>query len=292
MKVCGFTIVRNAVKLDYPVVEAITSILPVCDEMIVAVGRSEDSTLDLIRQIKSDKIKIIETVWDDSQREGGRTLALETDKALAAISPDVDWCFYIQADEVLPEQFHVTVREAMRVNLLDTSIDGLLFEYKHFYGSYDYVGSSWSWYRREIRIIRNDKNIFSYRDAQGFRKKSNKKLGVKLIQATIFHYGWVRDPRAMQRKQMAFSHFYHDDQWIENNLIKSDEFDYSAIDSLEKFHGEHPQVMLERISRANWKFDHDLSKNRLTLREQLKRIASTIFGHRVGEYRNYRIVNK
>ncbi len=290
MKVYGFTIVRNTVSMDYPVMEAINSILPLCDVMIVAVGDSDDSTLDLIRQIQSDKIKIIETIWDDGQREGGRVLALETDKAFAAVPSDADWCFYIQADEVLHEKYHDVVREAMQKYKSDTSVEGLLFHYKHFYGSFDYVGSSWSWYRREIRIIRNDKNIFSYRDAQGFRKKPNEKLKVKLIDATMYHYGWVRDPRAMQRKQQAFSHFYHDDQWIENNLARADEFDYSQIDSLEHFQDTHPRVMQERIKRANWKFDHDLSKNKLTVREQLKRIASRIFGYRIGEYRNYRIV--
>ncbi|HWA36160.1 MAG TPA: hypothetical protein VG737_18595, partial [Cyclobacteriaceae bacterium] len=154
MKVVGFTIVRNAVRLDYPAVEAITSILPLCDEMVVAVGNSTDNTLDLIRGIQSEKIKIVQTTWDDTQRQGGRALAIETDKAYAAIPPDADWCFYIQADEVLHEKYYATVREAMERYKDDHHVDGLLFNYLHFYGSYDYVGSSWSWYRREIRVIR------------------------------------------------------------------------------------------------------------------------------------------
>ncbi|MPT35696.1 MAG: glycosyltransferase family 2 protein, partial [Flavobacterium sp.] len=99
MKVAGFTFIRNAVQNDYSIVEAITSILPICDEFIVAHGNSTDTTLDLIKSIDSPKIKIIETVWDDSVREGGRTFALETNKAFKAISPDVDWAFYIQGDE-------------------------------------------------------------------------------------------------------------------------------------------------------------------------------------------------
>src|SRR5690242_8873082 len=101
MKVAGFTFIRNAVKFDYPVREAILSILPLCDEFIVALGNSDDSTEELIRSIPSDKIKIIRTVWDDSFREGGRTFALETDKAFRAVSTDADWCFYIQGDEML-----------------------------------------------------------------------------------------------------------------------------------------------------------------------------------------------
>ncbi len=174
MKVSGFTIIRNAIKNDYPVVEAITSVLPICDEFVVAVGKSEDATYDLIKNIPSSKIRIIETVWDDTLREGGRTFALETDKAFEATSPDAVWCFYIQADEVLHEKYHDTVRDAMIRFKEDKLVDGLLFNYKHFYGSYDYVGESWQWYRREIRVIRNNRNIFSYKDAQGFRKNQTK----------------------------------------------------------------------------------------------------------------------
>ncbi len=286
MKIVGFTIVRNAIKYDYPVIEAITSILPLCDEFVVAVGSSEDATLDLIKNIGSSKIKIIQTIWDDTLRDGGRVLAVETDKAFQAISPDFDWAFYIQADEVVHEKYHETIRQEMKKYNEDKSIDGLLFNYKHFYGSYDYVGESWNWYRREIRIIKNDKNIFSYRDAQGFRKKPNEKLRVKLIDAFIYHYGWVRDPRAMQRKQQAFGSLYHDDKWVNEHIAKAEEFDYGNIDSLDLFNDTHPMVMKERIERKNWKFDFDVSKKNYSFKEKLKRIV----GFRLGEYKNYKLI--
>ena len=67
MKVCGFSFVKNGVKFDYPVVEAITSILPICDKFIVAVGDCNDGTRALIESIGSDKIEIIDTVWDPTQ---------------------------------------------------------------------------------------------------------------------------------------------------------------------------------------------------------------------------------
>lgn len=288
MKVCGFTIIRNATKLDYPVVEAISSILPLCDEMIVAVGNSEDDTLEVVKNIHPQKIRIIKTTWDDTQRAGGRVLALETDKAFAAIPADADWCFYIQADEVVHEKYHERIKDYMHRYLDDQRVDGLLFGYRHFYGSYDYTGTSWKWYRREVRVIRNNKTIFSYRDAQGFRKGENEKLRVKLIDAEIYHYGWVREPRAMRRKQEAMSQLYHDDQWIEEHIPAEEEFDYSNIDSLALFEGVHPSIMDARIRRLNWKFDHDLSRNKLTFRETLKRIVSKLLGYRVGEYKNYR----
>jgi hypothetical protein len=213
-------------------------------------------------------------------------LAVETDKAFQAVSPDVDWCFYIQADEVVHEKYYDTIRQAMAKYKENKEVDGLLFHYKHFYGSYDYVGESWNWYRREIRIVRNKKSIFSYRDAQGFRKKPNKKLSVKLIDAYIYHYGWVRDPRAMQHKQRAFSSLYHDDKWVDEHVAKAAEFDYSQIDSLALFLDTHPSVMAKRISEKNWKFDFDVSKKNYSPKERIKRLV----GFRIGEYKNYKIV--
>ena len=167
MKVCGFTIVRNAIKYGYPVVESIKSVLPLCNQMIVAVGNSDDGTLDLIKKIGNEKIIIIETEWDDTLTEGGRVLAFETNKAMDAISDDYDWCIYIQADEVVHEKYHPVILRGMEQNADQPDVEGLLFNYLHFWGTYDYVGVSRNWYRREIRVIRNNKRIRSFRDEIG-----------------------------------------------------------------------------------------------------------------------------
>lgn len=289
MKVSGFTFIRNAIKYDYPILEAIRSILPLCDEVIVAVGNSEDDTLQLIQSI-DPKVKIIETVWDDSVREGGRTLALETDKAYAAISKDSDWAFYIQGDEVLHEQYYPAIKAAMLKYKDKPSIDGLLFNYLHFYGSYDYVGSSISWYPDEIRIIRVRKDIFSYRDAQGFRKQPNEKLNVKRIDAWMYHYGWVKPPEKMQLKQKSFHKMWHDDQWINEHVEQVDEFDYfKNIDALKLFDGSHPTVMLPRIEQKNWSFNYDISFNREKKKDKLKRMIKRFLGWDI-RYKNFRIV--
>lgn len=284
--ISGFTIVRNALKYDYPVVESITSILPVVDEFIVAVGKSEDDTLGLIKGIDSSKIRIIETIWDDSLREGGKVLANETDKAFSVISPQADWCFYIQADEVIHEQYHPAILDACSSNLHNKSVDGLLFKYKHFYGSYDYVGDSRIWYRNEIRIIRNDPSIKSYRDAQGFRK-NGRKLNVKPIDAFVFHYGWVKDPRSQQEKQKNFHKMWHDDEWMKNNVAAADEYDYATIDSLVKFDGTHPAVMKNRLSRMHWTFTFDPLKTKWPFKRRLLYAIEKWTGVRLFEYKNY-----
>jgi glycosyltransferase involved in cell wall biosynthesis len=289
MKVSGFTIVRNAIQYDYPVVESVKSILPLCDEVIVSVGNSQDDTLQLIRSIDSPKIKIVETVWDDTLREGGRVLAVETNKAKQHIAKDADWCLYIQADEVLHEDGYDKLLAAMREYKDNKQVEGLLLNYRHFYGSYEYVADAYNWYRKEIRVIRNHPKISSWGDAQGFRKEGEK-LHVKPVEAYMHHYGWVKDPQAQQRKQESFHKMWHDDTWMEKNIVKASEFDYHTIDSLQTFTGTHPQVMHERIARQNWQFAFNTTQSRMKLKYRLRRWLQNTFGISVGEYRNYKLV--
>ena len=292
MKVSGFTFVRNAIKFDYPIVEAITSILPVCDEMIVAVGNSDDDTLALIKSIDSPKIKIVQTIWDDTLREGGKVLAVETNKALTALSPDSDWYFYIQGDEVVHEKYLPTIQKAMHDNLNDPKVEGLLFKYLHFYGSYQYVADAQRWYRQEIRIIRNQGNITSYRDAQGFRTIDDKKLSVKWIDAFVYHYGWVKSPEIQKEKMKSSINFWTTDE--ESVGVKKhyeDNFDYSEIDSLTNFNGTHPAVMQARIARVNWQFNFDIREKKLSLKNRFRAWIEKLTGWRIGEYKNFKPLN-
>ena len=289
MKVSGFTFIRNAVKFDYPVVEAITSVLPMVDEFIVVAGNSEDSTNELIASIPSDKIKIFHSVWDDSLRSGGRVLALETDKAMEHISADSDWAFYIQADEVVHEKYHAQALESMRRWKDDKRVEGLLFNYTHFYGSYDFIGDSRRWYRKEVRIIRPRIGVQSWKDAQGFRI-DGKPLKVKESGASIYHYGWVKPPEQQQAKQEYFHKLWHDDQWMKENIPEVAEFDYSSIDSVARFEGTHPSVMQARVDRQNWKVNIDPAKKKLSVRYKFLLFIERLTGWRAGEYKNYRIL--
>ncbi|UFH53887.1 glycosyltransferase family 2 protein [Spirosoma sp. KNUC1025] len=290
MKVAGFSFIRNAVEFDYPIVEAITSVLPLCDEFVIAVGDSDDDTLALIKAIPSDKIRIIHTVWDQNARTGGRVLAQETDKALAAVSPDADWAFYIQGDEVLHEQYIPVVREAMQTYLPDKSVEGLLFKYLHFYGSYSYVGDSRRWYRNEIRVIRNTGNVVAYKDAQGFRTRDNRKLNVKPIDAYIYHYGWVKPPELQKNRLRYANYFWNTEENIAKAEARLEEFDYSHIDSLAHFTGTHPTVMQARVDRLNWPFTFDTSQKHYSPRVRFLTFIEKLTGWRVGEYKNYKKV--
>jgi hypothetical protein len=291
MKVCGFTFIRNAEKYNFPIVEAITSVLPICDKFVVAVGKSEDNTRQIIQKISPEKITIVDSIWDENLKKGGAVYAAETNKAFDAITDEFDWCFYIQGDEVLHEKYTETIKQAMLDNLDKNDVEGLLFGFRHFYGTYYYVGDCRHWYRKEIRVIRNNKSIRSYRDAQGFRK-NGKKLKVAEVNAEIYHYGWVRHPRFMQEKVEAVKQFYTGISEKEAlQKAREQEFDYGAkYDALALFEGTHPEVMKERINRLNWKVDVDLTKTNLKLKYRFLYKIEKWFGVRLFEYRNYKIL--
>ncbi len=290
MNITGFTIIRNAIINDYPIVEAILSILPVVDEMIVSIGKSEDDTEGLIRSIKTNKIKIVHSVWDTNLHKGGEVLAIETNKAMEAISKDADWLFYIQGDEAVHEQYHAAILEAARLYKDDKRVEGLLFKYLHFYGTYNYVGDSRQWYNREVRIIRNDKGITSYKDAQGFRRDGNK-LRVKLVNAYIYHYGWVKSPEQMFEKQKNVSSLWHEskEEWLKTQT--KDFIDFSNhYDSLDKFTGTHPLVMQEKISRQNWNIELDTKTKHFSPKNRVLHWIEKITGKRLFDFRNYKII--
>ena len=289
MKVSGFTIIKNAVINGYPIVEAITSILPVVDEMIVLVGDCDDDTQGLIEAIGDPKIKIHHSVWDKNLRKGGTVLAVETDKAFKLIDPTSTWAFYIQADEVIHEKYYPAIRKGCEDFKDNTKVQGLLFKYVHFYGTYDYVGDSRKWYGHEVRIIRNDKKISSYKDAQGFRV-GKEKLKVKPIDASVYHYGWVKSPEQMMTKSKNLGLLWRTDEEAKALLEQPDYFDYNEFDSLAKFTGTHPDVMKKRIAEMNWKVELDISKKKLTGKKLFLYYFEKLTGIRLFDFKNYRII--
>ena len=287
MKVSGFAIARNVLKADYPIGESLKSIEPLCDEIVVAIGNSDDDTRSFIANLGLKNLKIIDTIWDDNLRVGGKVLADETNKALENVSKESDWCFYIQADECIHEDDLPIIQKALIDYKDDNRVDGLLFRYRHFYGSYDYLGDSRRWYRNEIRIIKNTGNFKSWKDAQGFRTKNDEKLNVMPIEARIFHYGWVKHPKDQQVKQEQFHRLWHDDKYMNKHVYQRNEFNYSEIDSLTRFNETHPSIMKERIERINWNFDFDVSKKNFNFKSFILYWIEKITGKRIGEYRNY-----
>ncbi len=318
MTISGFTFVKNATKLYYPVKESILSILPIVDEFVVALGQSDsdDFTREMIQSIQSDKIKIIDTTWDMENYPHNTIFAQQTDIAKNACSGD--WLFYLQSDEVIHERYLDSIKSACEKHVNDQRIEGLLFEYNHFWGDFWHYHKAHNWYPREIRIVKNHPNIHSWRDAQSFRyfdsfdysyqdymkKDGTRKLNVSRIFATINHYGWVRPPKLMSVKTQSSANTYWGQQKAEQALKSMpNKFDYGPLNRLNKFNEDHPAVMNKWIERFDWseelQYNGRRNKHRLIHKhEKLKyRLLSflenkLLGGRQIGGFKNYIVVRE
>ncbi len=319
MKISGFTMGKNALKLYYPMRQSVESILPMLDEFVVVLGDSDqdDQSRAEIESIGSDKIKIVDTVWDIERYPRGMEHAHQSDLAKELCSGD--WLFYLQSDEVVHERDLEGIRLRCEELLEDHEVEGLLFRYLHFWGDYEHIQDGHCWYRKEIRIIRNLPEIHSWESAQSFRRipgfegenyrqqAGTYKLKVAEVDAHIFHYGWVRPPRIMQDKIKAFRINHRGRKKVEEQVAAlhfDRPFDYGNVSRCRSYTGTHPAVMRPWMDQLDWKEElrhsgparstnpirskHDLPKYRI-----LSWIEKWILGgRRLGEFKNYVLLNR
>lgn len=316
MRISGFSFARNAVKLYYPIQQAVASILPLVDEFVVAVGAgdSDDRTREVLEALDSPKLRIIDTVWDLDAYPRGMENAHQTDLAKQACGGD--WLFYLQADEVVHEEDLPRIERRCRELLDDPEVEGLLFDYEHFWGDYRHVHRSHGWYRNEIRIVRNRPDIHSWESAQSFRvipnfdgesyrqREGTRKLRVAHSGAKIYHYGWVRPPRLMQSKTKALSTIHKGEaKTAEEYVTRAERFDYGDLSRIPRFRGSHPAVMREVIEAFDWgdqlrygggppegrpRFKHEQLRYRL-----LSWIENQLPGRpEIGGFQNYELLDR
>ena len=282
----GFTIVRNAVRLDFPILPAIRSILDVCDEVVVNVGKSDDGTRDLVASLADPRIRILDAEWDMSQRN--RVLAAETQRAMAACRGA--WGIYIQADEVLHEDGARILKEKVAEWDGDGRVEGLLVQYLHFYGAFDLVATNRRWYRREVRCVRLGRDIRSHRDAQGFRVGPElRRIRARRTEAVMFHYGWARPGRAIDEKRRADLALY---PWRRaGGDEQSGPLDWIPL--LRRYTGPHPAAAAAWMAERSRDPGRVIGPRRLRLgdiRFYVSDAIERVTGARVFEFRNYEVV--
>ena len=292
--VSGFTFIKNGISLGYPFIESIKSIDPICDEIIINVGFDDealsenDGTFELIKQeFSHPKFKIIKSFWDPKLTEKGLVLSEQTNIALKECVGK--YCLYIQGDEVIHENDLANIQDQILKMDSYPDIDGLVFNYYHFYGNVDVIKHTRNTYRREVRVIRNKIGLISHLDAQGFRFQDGKKPRCLLTQAYIYHYGWARETSVMDKKIKEMDKLYHG----ENYERYQSQFEYRKIWGLKKFSGTHPQCVEKWVSKHRNSIDvlslplkYTLKDLNLALADFIERLS----GWRIGEYKGYKII--
>lgn len=237
MKVSGFTFLRNGTILGYPYVESLKSLLAVCDEVIVALGNSDDDTLVQVKAIGDPRLKIIETTWNENMQDRGYTYAQQ--KMIAQFNCTGDWAFYLEGDEVIHEKDYGLIRSAMERHLEDKEVEALVFDYYHFYGSPSTYAYSPRWYRRAPRIIRNTVRSWAPDGLFWLIMNENRRgryPNAATVGCHLFHYGHIRSVEKMNEKQKRVERYW--------GKTPKEFLGYGDIDPLtiRQFAKTHPEI--------------------------------------------------
>jgi glycosyltransferase involved in cell wall biosynthesis len=269
MKVSGFTFLKNAQKNGYPFVESITSVLPIVDEFVCAIGESEDDTRSMVEAIGSKKIRIIETIWNEKMVDRGFVYGQQ--KMIAQYNCGGDWAFYIEADEVIHEDDLAGIREAMEENHEDPDCEALYFDFLHFYGTPYQIGIAG--YRKAPRIIRNSVRTIA---PDGLfwvvldKNKRGRYPKARYAGGQIYHYGHCRNIEKMRNKVAQVGKYWgkEHDQF----------FTYGDIDSAElvPFLGKHPIIMKDWLAHEAEQNFTQSPRYKLSLRDRRNRLRFSL----------------
>jgi hypothetical protein len=291
--ISGFTFIKNGLTLGYPFLESAKTIEPLCKEVIINVGfedeacTKDDGTYEYLRDnLNNSKFKFIKSWWDPNVSSQGLILSQQTNIALAKCNGKT--CQYIQGDEAVHEKDLINIEEGHRELINRNELHGLIFNYIHFYGNTDVYRHTRSVYRREVRAIKNNHNITSWKDAQGFRFNNGTKINAKLIDARIFHYGWARPQEVMNEKIKSFDKLYHGKEHEQEK-----EFNYRRIWGLKRFHGKQPSLLNSWVNENTHPIDILSLPKSYRIGDwdlAVSDLIETYTGYRIGEYKNYKLI--
>ncbi|MGB0455084.1 MAG: hypothetical protein ACPGJV_15350 [Bacteriovoracaceae bacterium] len=291
--VSGFTFVKNGMSLGYPIAESLKSVEPLCDEVVINVCfddeacAQDDGTYEYLRDtLNTEKYKFLKSYWKGNKDLGDHIYGAHTNYALNHCKGKV--CQYIQGDEVLHEKDYPEIEKGFKELIDRNDLHGLLFHYYHFYGNVDAYKFTRQIYKREIRTIKNNIDVSSWKDAQGFRFKNETKLRAKQIPAHIYHYGWARKESIMKEKVKVMATHYHGD-----DFVAKEEFEYKRIWGVKAFEGTHPKVMGDWVEANRNEIDM-MSLPRAYHSGDINLMVTDLLewltGYRLGEYKNFKVV--
>lgn len=245
MSISCFSFIRDGVRLGYPFEESIRSALPLCDEFVIAVGHSDDGTLERLQAMNEPRLRLIPTQWNEACRTHGFVYGHQ--KMIAQFNCSGAWAFYLEGDEILHEADLATIRAATEHYQEDREVEALVFDYFHFYGDAQHVHLPPATYRRAARIIRNDVRSIApdglywavIKDQTWYGSRNKRRTRYPrsaAVNVPIYHYGNARHARYLLAKAETGNQYWEKDVFYG---VYGD-VDHQAI---APFTGEHPSVV-------------------------------------------------
>jgi len=238
----GSIFVRNAIELDYCIAESISSLCAVCHKVVVVDAESDDDTVDLLASL-TEKHPNLELVFDVPWECAGNYERLSRIANIARECLQTDWHFMLQADEVIHESSFPFIREAVQQNTFNSYMVRRLnlFGDLHHCLRHDITNKPCSDEIIRLATIENE----AHSDAESLKVVPAGLSRELLDKITIFHYGFVREDKAMLRKCREMQSWFNGEKSQVDPRLDgmSDVFDWRKfwpVDFLMKIPMEHP----------------------------------------------------
>lgn len=235
----GYTMIRNGIELDYCFEACIRSLLPVCDEVVVCDSESTDGTRERLLEIQAaePKIRIVNWPWPHPVARGWEWFVEWINFTRSHLAFDMQ--MQLDADEVLSEESYQRIREAKEKR------ECLWFRRLNFWRDPWHlipIGRTCS-----ARVARFGPSCFWMpSDEPHDIEPEICRRAVEDPALKIFHYGFIRDPRAYHAKAKVTCNawFGKNDERILKAESLGEPWQNHCVHSLpyQDFCGEHPKV--------------------------------------------------
>ncbi len=222
--ISGCVAARNSVKFGYPLRECLESLVPICDEVVLAYDpTTDDGTPELAIRLRDELgIVLFESPWDMNNMKKGLEIGHQSQVAMDACSPSTEWRLCVQQDEAFHEEDHSKIQELVRNDL--PGVTGFDFVRPYFFGNLHTIRRDWS-----VKITRlTKKGTHTYDDFDG---QNCRPLNPLMHHADsgiwLYHYSRIGDPQLIAKRVRNVDSFFH----AEDNLPEESElapYDFST----------------------------------------------------------------
>ena len=242
MKLGGLVCVRNGIELDYCFVEAIKSLLPVCDVVTVCDGESTDWTQKYIRDwmLTEPKINLCVYKWPDPK--GDINFWVDWLNYARVHCPS-DFIFQLDADELLSDESY---DEVLELKERPGKFTVGMHRYNFWRDSRHVIPPGVCCSHKVVRMGPSD----TWLPSDGPHEKGATWIEMAMdSNIKVMHYGFLRKREAWFKKARSLQGMFFDsyDPRLESAERDSGNWmekikDVEWIDRLEPFTGNHPPL--------------------------------------------------
>lgn len=250
-KISAYICVRNAIELDYCLVAGVESLIPVADELVICDGESTDGTIDLIRGLmaRDSRVRMVTYPWTTPHNDPDfwvRWLNFAREQLRHPIQLTLD------ADEVLDPGSYPAILELASQNKAG------LFHRLNFWQDTEHLAPENRCCGTMVARL-GPTHLYMPSDEPYPAKAENvRKYAVHDDRLLIFHYGFIRNPKAFVKKSVAVQNMFFGS--VDQRIVDMDaqgrtwnERDYFDGLPLRDWSGRHPDVALPWLRKNGYR---------------------------------------